>query len=109
MTSILDGIRIIDLSTGHAGPVATALLAEAGADVVKVESPAGDPNREYAAFATWNRSKRSVVLDLQDDEQRGRFDALLESADVLMHGLRTSKATREGLDDATLRRRYPQL
>jgi crotonobetainyl-CoA:carnitine CoA-transferase CaiB-like acyl-CoA transferase len=109
MTSILDGIRIIDLSTGHAGPVATALLAEAGADVIKVEAPAGDPNREYAAFATWNRSKRSVVLDLQDDKQREQLNALLESADVLMHGLRPSEAIREGLDDATLRARYPRL
>jgi crotonobetainyl-CoA:carnitine CoA-transferase CaiB-like acyl-CoA transferase len=109
MTAILDGIRIIDLSTGHSGPVTTQLLAEAGADVVKVEAPDGDPTRSYAAFATWNRSKRGVVLDLQNADDRQQLDALLAGADVVVHGLPPSEAARQGLDDATLRGRYPQL
>ena len=61
---VLAGIRVLDCTFGLAGPEATRLLAEAGADVVKVEPPRGDPTRGTAAFATWNRSKRGVVLIL---------------------------------------------
>lgn len=108
---ILDGIRIIDLSWGLAGPVATQILAEAGADVIKVERPSGDPIRAMhpAAFATWNRSKRSVVLDLTDEADRASLDALLASADVLVHGFTPARAARFGLDDATLTSRFPRL
>ena len=63
-TAILDGIRIVEMCTGIPGPVGALLLAEAGADVVKVEPPGGDAMRASPGFKTWNRSKRSVVLDL---------------------------------------------
>ena len=108
---ILDGIDIVDLSSGLAGPVATQILAEAGADVVKVERPRGDPLRHLhpAAFATWNRSKRSVVLDLADGGDRGSLDGLLASADVVVHDLRPSGAARLGLDDAGLGERFRRL
>jgi len=108
---ILDGIRIVDLSSGLAGPVATQILAEAGADVVKVERPRGDPLRQLhpAAFATWNRSKRSVVLDLADGGDRGSLDGLLASSDVVVHDLRPSGAARLGLDDAGLGERFRRL
>ncbi|MBX6389567.1 MAG: CoA transferase, partial [Frankia sp.] len=104
---VLDGIRIVDLSWGLAGPVATQMLASAGADVIKVEPPSGDPMRRLypAAFATWNRDKRSVVLDLDDP----RLADLLATADVLVHSLRPSTARRHGLDDETLAARYPRL
>ena len=69
-TPILDGIRIIDMSSGIPGPVATHLLAEAGADVIKVEPPSGDPMRTSPGFETWNRSKRGVVLDLHEPADR---------------------------------------
>src|ERR1019366_8977629 len=69
---ILDGIRVIDCSENMAGAVAALLLAEAGADVIKVERPSGDPTRSSLGFLTWNRSKRSVVLDL--DTAPGRSD-----------------------------------
>jgi len=107
--SILDGVRIVELSTGLAGPLATRLLAEAGADVVKVEPPAGDPLRGQAAFASWNRSKRSVVLDLSKPGERARLDTLLAGADVLVHGLRLTKARALALDDASLAARFPAL
>ncbi|MET0146120.1 MAG: CoA transferase [Ilumatobacteraceae bacterium] len=108
---ILDGVRVVDTSWGLAGPVAALLLAEAGADVVKVERPGGDPLRSLhpAAFATWNRSKRSVVLDLEDSGDRHRFDGLLAGADVLIHGFRPSVATRFALDDAMLLAAHPRL
>ena len=64
MAQALDGIRILDLSWGIAGPLGVLLLAEHGADVIKVEPPGGDPFRAYAGYRCWNRSRRSVVLDL---------------------------------------------
>src|ERR1700710_1287423 len=82
---ILDGIRIVDLADGIAGPVATLLLAEAGADVVAVEPPGGAANRGVAGFHTWMRSKRSVVLDLEDSDDRAALDRLLAAADVIVH------------------------
>ena len=79
--SPLSGIRVVDLTTGLAGPFATRLLAEAGADVVKVEPPGGDPERVARAvgFATWNRGKRSVALDLDDEADRAALGRLLEA------------------------------
>jgi crotonobetainyl-CoA:carnitine CoA-transferase CaiB-like acyl-CoA transferase len=108
---ILDGMRVVDLSWGLSGPVATQILAEAGADVIKVEPPGGDPLRILApqAFATWNRSKRSVVLDLHQEGDRAELDRLVASADVLVHGLRPSKAAALGLDDESLLARWPRL
>jgi crotonobetainyl-CoA:carnitine CoA-transferase CaiB-like acyl-CoA transferase len=108
---ILDGVKVVDLSWGLAGPVASLLLAEAGADVVKVERPGGDPLRRLhpAAFASWNRSKKSVVLDLKDAGDRASLDDLLKHADVLVHGFRPSVTKRYGLDDDSLRQRFPRL
>ncbi|MFQ5513099.1 MAG: CoA transferase [Myxococcota bacterium] len=106
---ILSGVRILDLTWGLAGPVAGRLLAEVGADVIKVEPPGGDPVRRYAAFATWNRSKRSLELDLEEEPDRIELERLLASADVLLHGLRPSRAQRLGLDDDSLARRFPDL
>ena len=106
---ILDGIRVIDCSEGIAGPVATLLLAEAGADVVKVERPEGDPARASLGFLTWNRSKRSVVLDLDGPSGRGDLDRLLSGADVFVHGFGPTRAAELGLTDPELAARYPSL
>src|SRR5579862_5879284 len=108
-TRILAGTRVVDCSEGLAGPVATLLLAEAGADVIKVEPPGGDHARAGLGFLTWNRSKRSVVLDLERPEDRGRLDDLLGGADVFVHGFTPSRAVALGLDDATLGARHPHL
>jgi crotonobetainyl-CoA:carnitine CoA-transferase CaiB-like acyl-CoA transferase len=106
---IHDGIRVIDCSEGMAGPVASLLLAEAGADVIKVEAPEGDPTRASPAFLTWNRSKRSVVLDLESERGRSDLHRLLAGADVLIHGFGPTVAERYGLDEATLEASHPQL
>ncbi|AZG45470.1 CoA transferase [Gordonia insulae] len=102
--SILEGIRIIDLASGLAGPMATRLLAEAGADVIKIEHPEGDPIREHhpAAFSNWNRSKRSIVLDLNTQQGRDHLLGLLAEADILVHGFSPARAAALGLDDQTL-------
>src|SRR5437588_2962126 len=106
---ILDGIRILDLSDGIAGPVSTLLLAESGADVVAVEPPAGARNRRVAGFHTWMRSKRSVVLDVEERDDRASLDDLLAAADVLVHNYGPTRARALGLDDTTLADRHPQL
>ena len=70
MTGVLGGIRVIDLTTGIAGPMATMLMADNGADVVKVEPPGGDPTRLTESGArVWARGKRSIELDVNDDVQ----------------------------------------
>ena len=106
---ILDGVRVIDCSEGLAGPVAALLLAEAGADVVKVERPEGDPTRATPAFLTWNRSKRSVMLDLESDAGRAHLHRLLAGADVLIHGFGPATAARFGLSETALAGSCPRL
>jgi crotonobetainyl-CoA:carnitine CoA-transferase CaiB-like acyl-CoA transferase len=118
----LHGIRVIDASRVLAGPFATMLLADLGADVVKVEPPEGDETRRWgppwwgdpsegrsAYFASVNRNKRSVVLDLRTDEGREHLGRLLESADLLVHNYRPSTASRLGLEPDRLRERHPDL
>ncbi len=123
MTALpLDGIRVIDLSRVLAGPFATMLLADLGADVVKVEPPAGDETRSWgppwwgdpadrrsAYFASVNRNKRSVVLDLRTDGGRATCDRLLPGADLLVHNYRPATASRLGLSTDSLRERHPRL
>jgi crotonobetainyl-CoA:carnitine CoA-transferase CaiB-like acyl-CoA transferase len=108
-TRILDGIRVIDCSEGIAGPVASMMLAEAGADVIKVEHPGGDPSRASEGFRTWNRSKRSVVLDLHDEAGRDQLHRLLAETDVFVHGFGPAMTAELGLTDDELVGRHPQL
>jgi crotonobetainyl-CoA:carnitine CoA-transferase CaiB-like acyl-CoA transferase len=118
----LDGIRVIDVSRVLAGPFATMLLADLGADVVKVEPPGGDETREWgppwwgdpadrrsAYFCSVNRNKRGIVLDLRTDAGRATLDRLLAGADLLVHNYRPSTASRLGLDADGLARRHPRL
>ena len=120
--SPLDGIRIVDLSRVLAGPFATMLLGDLGADVVKVEPPEGDESRGWgppwwgdaaerrsAYFAAINRNKRSVVLDLRTDAGRARLARLLADADLLVHNYRPATAARLGLEPDALRAAHPRL
>ena len=84
-------------------------LGEAGAEVVKVEPPAGDPGRGTPGFAVWNRGKRSVTLDLAAPEGREGLERLLTASDVLIHDLTPSAAKALGLDDVGLAARCPEL
>jgi crotonobetainyl-CoA:carnitine CoA-transferase CaiB-like acyl-CoA transferase len=114
----LDGIRILDLSTVVLGPYASQILAEYGADVIKIETPEGDSTRRTgpsteagmgAIFLGVNRGKRSVVLDLKQAAGRDALLKLVDTADVLMHSIRPQKLAAIGLDPQTLRARNPKL
>ena len=115
----LEGIRVADFSRVLAGPLATMLLADLGADVVKVERPqTGDDTRSWgppfvgedaAYFLSLNRNKRSIVLDLGTDEGRSAARRLALSADVVVENFRPGLMVRFGLDHATLSAERPEL
>lgn len=84
MASAFDGIRVIELAQGVAGPYTGMLLAEQGAEVLKVESPRGDKARGTPGFHIWNRSKRSVVADVATQEGRTLIQQLVATADILL-------------------------
>src|ERR1700731_3440628 len=107
--AILEDVRILDMTDGLAGSVAAMLLAECGADVVKVELPDGRSRRHPYGYRTWDRSKRSVALDIATMYGTDRLDALLSGADVLIHELGPARASEVGLDDESLARRHPHL
>src|SRR5437762_13619695 len=96
MAQPLDGVRILDLTWGVAGPLGVLLLAEHGADVVKIEPPGGDPFRGYEGYRCWNRSRRSVELDLKSPEGADAFRRLLTTADVVVESFRPGVMDRLG-------------
>ena len=115
----LSGVRVVDLSSSYAGPTATMYLGDMGADVIKVERPeTGDDARfwgppfvseEAAWFLSANRNKRSVCLNISDEEGHAALLRLLESADVFVENLNPGKLERLNLDPETLRSRFPRL
>jgi len=106
MIPSLQGIRVLDFSTLLPGPFATLMMAEAGADVLKIERPGkGDEmRRSEADFTLLNRGKRSLALDLKDPQDRIRLQPLLESADILVEQFRPGVMERLGLGYEVLSR-----
>lgn len=111
MSGPLTGLRVIDCSSGTAGPRATGVLADYGADVIWVEPPGGDPRREELAipYSAYNRGKRSTVFDLEDESQRDTLLDLLESADVFVESWEPGGGARLSLDYDAVHRRIPSL
>ena len=115
----LQGIRVIDFSQILAGPFCTMLLADMGADVVKVEKPnGGDDTRRYgppfiegesAAFLTLNRNKRSIVLDLKSEQGLGVVRQMLADADMMLHNFRPGVVERMGLGYADVSALNPAI
>ena len=109
MTPILKGLRVLDFTQGMAGSLATMLLADNGADVVKVEPPDGDPYRGLSAWIMWNRGKRSAVLDLADTADRADARALALWADVLIENTRLGECSAPELSYESLAAEHPGL
>jgi crotonobetainyl-CoA:carnitine CoA-transferase CaiB-like acyl-CoA transferase len=115
----LAGIRVIDLTSVVVGPTATLCLADYGAEVIKVEAPGGDLLRSLGGqsrtgelsgkFMHFNRSKRSIVLDLKQEAGRAALDRLLATADVFIANVRPAALARLGLAAEALRARHPRL
>ena len=117
----LSGYRVVELGVWVAGPAAAGLMADWGADVIKVEPPAGDPQRRVFGalgiadqqgvppFEIDNRGKRSVVLDLHDPTAREQMDQLLATADVFVTNVRPAALDRLGLGHGSVLDRHPRL
>jgi crotonobetainyl-CoA:carnitine CoA-transferase CaiB-like acyl-CoA transferase len=119
MNKPLAGIRVLTLEQFGAGPYGTMFLAELGAEVIKVESPHGDPSRHVGPhrlgdadseyFQAWNLGKKSVTLDLKSKEGRAKFEALVRSADCVVNNLRGTQPKKLGIDYASLRHLKPEI
>ena len=107
----LNGIRIADFSMFVPGPFCTAILADLGADVVKIESLNGDPGRGYVPvqFRTENRNKRSIAIDLKKEESKQVVARLAKHSDIAIEGFRPGVAKRLGIDFESLRKANPSL
>ncbi|MES2903656.1 MAG: CoA transferase, partial [Pseudomonadota bacterium] len=115
---MLAGLRVLELGQNVAGPHASQILADLGAEVIKIERPGGEEGRRLGPpfvgdDAAWyhhiNRGKKSVTIDLKDISQRDSLIALIGGADVFIHNSRPGVMARFGLDAATMRARFPRL
>ncbi|MBL4807538.1 MAG: CoA transferase [Rhodobacteraceae bacterium] len=118
MAGVLDGIRVVELTTVILGPWATQMLGDMGADVIKVETPAGDTTRHSgpkknagmgSLYLATNRNKRSVVLDLTKTSGREALLKVIKTADVFVHNLRPKVAKKLGLEYDKFKGDYPDL
>lgn len=119
MVGPLDGVRVLDLTTFLSGPLATHVLADLGAEVIKVEPPSGDPTRAGSGmkpgeppspfWVNLHRDRKSVALDLKSDAARGVFFDLVAHADVVVENFSPGVTTRLGIDYEALRRRNPAI
>jgi crotonobetainyl-CoA:carnitine CoA-transferase CaiB-like acyl-CoA transferase len=112
---VLSGVRVVEHGTFITGPAASMLLADMGADVVKVEQPAGDPFRAFRGglysphYQTYNRNKKSVTLDTREKADLSLFDRLVGEADVYIQNFRPGVAEKIGAGEARLRELNPRL
>jgi crotonobetainyl-CoA:carnitine CoA-transferase CaiB-like acyl-CoA transferase len=115
MTSVLSGVRIVEQGTFITGPCTGMMLADLGADVIKVESREGDPYRSYQSgqfsphFQAYNRNKRSIALDLRAEGDRAVFQSLVREADVYIQNFRPGAAERLGAGPQHLQALNPKL
>lgn len=118
----LDGIRVIDFTRVIAGPLASQILSDMGAEIIKIENPdggddtrkgagprAGGPDGESHFFMTYNRGKKSVALDFTKPDGQAVIHKLLEKTDVLLQNFRPGVLNRYGLDYESLKAKYPRL
>ena len=116
---MLEGVRVVDLTSVVFGPYATMALADLGAEVIKIEAPGGDQfrlsgkpansKRMSPGYIALNRGKKSVVLDLKRDKDKAALVELLKTADIFVHNIRADAIARLGFDAATVQAINPEL
>ena len=117
MSTSFEGIRVLDFTNNLAGPTCSAMLADFGADVIKLEKPSGDDSRRYAprlggrsVTELWtNRGKRSVTVDMNDEDGQAFIGKLIAEADVIVEAFRPGIMKKFGFDYETLHALYPRL
>ena len=109
MAGVLEGLEVLDLSWGVAGPMTTMMLADNGARVTRIERPGGDPFEGHSGYTVWHRGKRRATLDLKEPAGREAFAALARRADVVVESFSAGTAERLGVDHATLAADNPRL
>ena len=117
-TGPLAGVRVVDLTAMVFGPYCTHIMADMGADVIKVEPPAGDNTRFISGgpapglggvFVNINRGKRSVVLDLRQEKDKAALEALVKTADVFIHSMRGKAVAKLGFDYGAVKALNPEI
>ena len=109
MAGVLDGLKVLDLSRGIAGPMAGMLLSDHGAQVTRIEPPGGDPFAHHSGYRVWNRGKRSAILDLKTDADRQCLLKLAGQADIFLESFRPGVTRRFGIDYPVLQALNPRL
>ena len=115
---MLAGIKVLEMGQNLAGPFGAQILADLGAEVIKIERPSGDDARGWGApvthdtttmFMTMNRNKKSVVVDMKTVDGHVQMQSLIETADIFLHNMRPGSLIKLGLDAITLRNKFPRL
>ncbi|MDP6495940.1 MAG: CoA transferase, partial [Dehalococcoidia bacterium] len=109
MTEPLENMVVLDFSSGRAGAIATMVMSDFGAEVIKVEPPEGDPYRAFPQALLWNRGKKSVTLDLQTTEGRENARRLIGRADVVVESFRPGEADAQGIGYQEVSAQRPDL
>ena len=109
MAQVFDGITVLDFTSGRAGGVATMVMSDFGAEVIKVEPPGGEKFRNAPGAIQWNRGKKSVVIDLETSDGVDKVRSLAQHADVAIENFRPGVTHRLGIDYGTLRDGHPGL
>lgn len=109
MTQVLEGLIVLDFTWGMAGSIATMVMSDFGADIIKVEPPGGDPFRAFPQSLLWNRGKKSIILDLKTTEGQRKAQQLAQRSDILIESFRPGVADRLGIDYETLRANHLDL
>ena len=115
---MLAGLKVVEMGQNLAGPYGSQILADLGANVIKVERPTGDDARGWGnnvtdnattMFMTMNRNKKSVTVDMKCEKGRARMRTLLADADIFLHNMRPGSLEKLGLDPAAVRAKWPRL
>ena len=109
MAQVFDGITVLDFTRGMPGGIATMVMSDFGAEVIKVESPSGDRFRESPGSIQWNRGKKSVILDLKTAQGREQAQKLAQVSDVVVESFRPGVTKRLGIDYTSLKANHPEL